>query len=475
MINPNAYPVGQQQQHVVLQPILNYQPQQVDMQHQPVQQQMQQIYNHQAVAMISPQILYTNATLVTPGQAAVAPQQAVTSPESSAGAPPPPGSPSEVVKRGRFRVTKGGKSLQNVLENASPIVSEQKEVVENVVSEHGSTSGEGAAPVQPDTSVKKKGRFLVKTASAAAVGTSSNTATSTAHPAVGGDASDTTSNPVVTETKNENRKADDSIEVSAVGDEQKSDNATNKPTELANVSTKKKGRFVVKTGGNMTTLLPATPQQETASLDGSISKQSVPSAVSTITNSFPVADASLSTSTQTHPIAAPPYQIHTIYASQIANPVAVNMSMPISNMQPGQTLGAVDMNGNYVLVSAPVMAPQSLHLAQPTQPVIASHSTSAPLQTTPLQPGGTTNPGSQQQPLGQSSASAPEAQIQKKPASIPKAPKPSDGARPSIGGRLFGTVGVGKVLHYLESVRLEVVEADKSLASLQSENRILVC
>lgn len=144
-------------------------------------------------------------------------------------------------------------------------------------------------------------------------------------------------------------------------------------------------------------------------------------------------------------------------------------------MQPGQTLGAVDMNGNYVLVSAPVMAPQSLHLAQPTQPVIASHSTSAPLQTTPLQPGGTTNPGSQQQPLGQSSASAPEAQIQKKPASIPKAPKPSDGARPSIGGRLFGTVGVGKVLHYLESVRLEVVEADKSLASLQSENRILVC
>jgi hypothetical protein len=109
MINPNAYPVGQQQQHVVLQPILNYQPQQVDMQHQPVQQQMQQIYNHQAVAMISPQILYTNATLVTPGQAAVAPQQAVTIPESSAGAPPPPGSPSEVVKRGRFRVTKGRK------------------------------------------------------------------------------------------------------------------------------------------------------------------------------------------------------------------------------------------------------------------------------------------------------------------------------------------------------------------------------
>ena len=43
-----------------------------------------------------------------------------------------------------------------------------------------------------------------------------------------------------------------------------------------------------------------------------------------------------------------------------------------------------------------------------------------------------------------------------------------------MNGRLLGTGGVGKVLHYLESVRLEVVEADRSLASLLSDNRFLV-
>jgi len=40
-------------------------------------------------------------------------------------------------------------------------------------------------------------------------------------------------------------------------------------------------------------------------------------------------------------------------------------------------------------------------------------------------------------------------------------------------GRLIGTGGVGKVLHYLDTLRSEVVEADRSMASLQSDNRFL--
>jgi len=41
-------------------------------------------------------------------------------------------------------------------------------------------------------------------------------------------------------------------------------------------------------------------------------------------------------------------------------------------------------------------------------------------------------------------------------------------------GRMIGGGGVGKVLHYLETMRTEVVEADRCITSLQSDNRFLV-
>ena len=43
-----------------------------------------------------------------------------------------------------------------------------------------------------------------------------------------------------------------------------------------------------------------------------------------------------------------------------------------------------------------------------------------------------------------------------------------------MNGRMIGGGGVGKVLHYLDTMRTEVVEADRCIASLQSDNRFLV-
>lgn len=40
-------------------------------------------------------------------------------------------------------------------------------------------------------------------------------------------------------------------------------------------------------------------------------------------------------------------------------------------------------------------------------------------------------------------------------------------------GRMIGGGGVGKVLHYIDTMRTEVVEADRCIASLQSDNRFL--
>ena len=68
---------------------------------------------------------------------------------------------------------------------------------------------------------------------------------------------------------------------------------------------------------------------------------------------------------------------------------------------------------------------------------------------------------------------------------VPKAqvPRPArvagtSGSWPRGGknGRMIGSAGggVGKVLHYLDTLRTEVVEADRSLTSLSSDNRFLV-
>eukprot|EP00804_Cyclotella_cryptica_P021388 CCRYP_016781-RA/>CCRYP_016781-RA protein AED:0.03 eAED:0.03 QI:59/0.5/0.33/1/0.5/0.33/3/1674/1013 len=493
IINPSAYPIGHQQQQVMLQPVLSYQPQQ-QMLHS------QGMYTQQPVPMLQSPILYTNATLVSSCQTVIAPSsQEITNLEFSTAVVPPPGSPSEVVKRGRFRVTKGGKSLKNAIENESSNESNARnELFENAsvnvpVEQNASAGVEFFPPVQADASVKKKGRFVVKTAAAAAATTSNKTAKSTAiapgdfsanevttHSCLSNGTQSTKGNIVV----EDGNKTDGFGKVSGAGDENNSMNSAyasmvnegtaNKPADPPIVSTKKKGRFVVKTGGNAAFSLPAAAPQEAASVDGSLSKHNIPSVVSTVTNSFQAADALLNSSSVPNPnIATTSHQSQqTAFASQVANPLTANVSVPISNIHPAQTFGfgALDVNGHFLLVSAPVMAPNP---NAPSTQSVPSHSTSNTILS-----GIGANLGHQPQQSSQRHPTSlpQENPKQKKPTSIPKAPRLAENTapnKPQGAGRLFGTVGVGKVLHYLESVRLEVVEADRSLASLQSENRIL--
>jgi len=147
----------------------------------------------------------------------------------------------------------------------------------------------------------------------------------------------------------------------------------------------------------------------------------------------------------------------------------INNATPISNVQATQPVGAYDMNGNFVLVSAPIIAPPNQNTQQATQ---SNHVNLASIPTQSINTASQPNHSTARLPALYS----PDVQKQKKLVSVPKAPRPTEHAasRPTIGSRIFGTTGVGKVLHHLESVRLEVIEADKSLSSLQSDYRILV-
>jgi hypothetical protein len=70
-----------------------------------------------------------------------------------------------------------------------------------------------------------------------------------------------------------------------------------------------------------------------------------------------------------------------------------------------------------------------------------------------------------------------ESVTSKKAAPSTNRPPGSSGSNWSFGcksGRLIGTGGVGKALHFLDTLRSEVLEADRSIVSLQSDNKLLV-
>ena len=451
------------QQHV-LQPILNYQP--------PQQIQSQGMYK--PVSMVQTPVLYANAVTAPPGQNAMNP---ATQPSPVAvntelpAVAAPPGSPTEVVKRGRFRVTKGGKSSCNLSETISPSdVSGRKELTDNVSgSEHTSTGLETATAPSDTSLTKKKGRFVVKSGAGGNQTVKPNAVS-------GEEVSDKkVQNPDGVEKNNacDSKAGEIPAEVLAVIGEDSNtvpsvkqttnDTAGSKPNDPSSAPSvpKKKGRFVVKKGATTARSSTPPPLHDALSLDGSTSKQSIPTVVSTITNGFQ--DQSAVPMNQNSNTAAPLYQMQQpqVFVQPVANSVAANLSVPFANVQNSQAVGAYDINGNFVFVSAPIIAPQNY----PPQP-INQHP-----------PPSSANTATQPQPsISQQVPPTPDAPKPKKVTTNPKIPRQTEAAahRHSIGGRIFGTTGVGKVLHHLESVRLEVIEADKSIASLQSENKILV-
>ena len=417
-------------------------------------------------------LLFANAAPVPAGQTVINPATQTTSSVTMNAEPSviaaPPGSPTEVVKRGRFRVTKGGKSSSNLNETVSPNdVSSRKELADNAPSEHASTGIEVATAQSDASMTKKKGRFVVKS------GAGGN---QTTKPSVtsGGEGSDkVTENPTTSEKSDacDGKSGGVPAEVLAVVGENQNvappakltvgDAAVSKLNDTNSVP-KKKGRFVVKKGPTTVRSSSPPPSHDASSLDGSTSKQSIPTVVSTLTNGFQ--DPSVVLINQKTNTTAPLYQMQQpqVFVQPVSNTVAAN-SVPFTNIQNSQAVGAYDLNGNFVLVSTPIITTQNF----PPQPINPQPSPSSANITTQHQQ------STSHQPPPAPDALAP---TPKKHQVKPKAPRQTETAahRHSIGGRLFGTTGVGKVLHHLESVRLEVIEADKSIATLQSENKLLV-
>lgn len=483
--NPNQIMQQQQQQQPVL---TNYQPQMMTAE-QMAQNMQQQMYQQPMATMQGVPVMYQNAQ--TPSN------QSIPSQTDSA-----PGSPSDVVKRGRFRVSKGAKSLKNLVEaaasdvNATSDTDATKNTVCGINKEH-----EHATPVPPPAAEgKKKGRFIVKTGGSP-VGAPGGgkppvpvpkapEATNAKSPVAAESASKPKTEQTLevkdtTKPTSKKEAADDNPTVEKLPRKNSFDSAASsvagtapKPTQAdATSSTKKKGRFVVKTGGNATdgTVIASASgggnvvcghvQQHS---DGSINPAISPT------------PSMLSTSYQ--PQQQMPTQQYVQPTQQLTGTIPMPMAMPAAPMpsvSSTQTLGLVDVNGQIMVVSAPILAAPTLNLQQTPQP-LPQQSMSNGMQIgvqsqlhLPSQVPIPAEVNQQQQPQTQQPRVGKEAltSTTKKPA-IPV--KPSVGTRGAPNGRLLGAGGVGKVLHYLDSVRHEVVEAESRLTTLQTDNRFLV-
>ncbi|KAL9180663.1 hypothetical protein ACHAXT_011116 [Thalassiosira profunda] len=350
------------------------------------------------------------------------------------------------VKKGRFMVKKGA-SAKDVQQAKTGKDATGEPTNQSPKGKGGDGPGEDAAlsPPPADTITKKKGRFLVKTGNSTqnlaameqeGAGDSSNVAELGSKPSG------------AAEVETEKCKPGDGGET-----------VQRRPSLL-----KKKGRFVVKTGGTGSATNSPRPKPSSAGGSATNSPRPMPpsaeaarNALGGISQHFPFAPAN----------PQGPY-------------AAANLPL-----QPGVAMATpmLDANGQMVLVSIaqPMQQP-------PLQPQLPPAQLQAPPQfvSPPVQGSAPTPPppaASDAQPVPR-----PRALTDERSQSVPVAAK-SNIPRPirapgSSGsgnwanlkggkGRMVGGGGVGKVLHYLDTLRSEVVDADKSIVSLHSDNRFL--
>ena len=331
---------------------------------------------------------------------------------------------------------------------------------------------------------QKKGRFLVKTgASAANLQAVEKDATSSA--LEGGQEK--------TEVEIEKTKGkagdgsivtDQSVAIVAGGSRRNSACSSLQGDSLSachqEVAMKKKGRFVVKTGGggNLTNSPGGTN-------NATMLAASLPDGAQNV-------DLSLPSNIQQPTIHQPNMQQPNYYAGNINIPLA---AIPAAN-------SLVDVNGQLMVVpnlsTFPLVQQTAQHLQQQQQipagqqPQFVNISAHIRAQSA-LSSIGSQVPPQQLQPLPnfsdapvqppQRASMADERSFESN--STPKAhtarpnrPAGNSGSNWSSlkgkNGRMIGGGGVGKMLHHLDTMRSEIVEADRSILSLQSDNRILV-
>ena len=450
----------QSQQHVINQQFLGQQPimfqqqmlpqqqfhQQQQQQQQGMQQQMYQP-QQQHVAMVQAPILYAAQSAAVPNPA----------PATSATGTPV----SKSVKKGRFRVVKPAKHDPNETGDS------QSEV---------STLSENPSDV---TKTKKKGRFLVKTKS---VSDASKLSPSTK-------GLSPTQESVADTDKSE---VDDAVSKGGSLPPQLAPSSDKVAGGANNV--KKKGRFRVKSRLNLADMeVSLAPDNKS---DGHIRRPSVSS----------TAEVTAEENAQAPGIAA------NTQVPQGMDGGNNNTFPQYTTFVPSMT--SYDVNNQVMMVSAPFLTSQNTsmpmmqtstqhsqmqqmyqHQVQvqqqqqqqqvpaaqhPVHNAVSSHPTGLPL-SNPNSPTPKTQPSQTQPhqvpllPHQQTRSGSP----------IPKRPTTSSaqtginsgtagwrGISGSKNGRLIGYGGVGKILHNLDCLRQEVLDADKSMSSLQSDNRL---
>jgi hypothetical protein len=481
--------LGQQQQNnIINQKFLGHQT--FSLQQQPImfQQQMipQQQFQQQSMQqqMYQPQLQHHAAMVQAPMLYAAQPAAVVSNPAPDVASAPTSlnNTPvSKAVKKGRFRVVKPAKQDPIEIGDGQSIVSSTSEAPTDFAATAVTT--------------KKKGRFLVKT-------TSVPDAPALVPP---------------TEAVADTEKSDSDDAVSKGGGlPPQLPPPDNRAAGANNV--KKKGRFRIKSGLNLADVESSLASDKA---DGHIRKpseetlQSVPklSSVSMGDNTVDEGTPSIASNTQLPDTAAnaqvpqvPQYTtfVPSMTSYDVNNQVmmvsapfvtAQNTAMPMmqTSLQQPQMQ---QMYQNQVQVQQQQQQQQlqqlhhhnhqQQHVSAAQQPVhnavASSHSLGLSL-SNPNSPIPKTEPSQTQPhqvpPLPQQARS--NSPIPKRPTTASAQTGTNSGAGSWRGisgsngknGRLIGCGGVGKILHNLDSLRQEILDADKSMTSLQSDNRCL--
>lgn len=378
------------------------------------------------------------------------------------------------VKKGRFVVSKKPSS-NNVTESTTKdgkICPQESDVsstkpikkIDNVKDATDKATNDQSKPNSPALKKnsgkkspipQKKGRFLVTTAASSAANLQAVEAAAKLAASIGQDK----------DVNGDSSSVDQSV---TKGDASRRGSLAD--NQVAEVATKKKGRFVVKTGGNLTN----SPGTNCTPPEAGIQQNGV----------------GTQTVQQQQPLPAN-IQMPAYFGN-------VNNNMPISGIVPTTSL-VQDVNGQIMVVSNvfpiceqniqqhnstqqqqqqqsqihQVYAPPVQNAITRVQSAISSIGSQAPQLLQPL-PNFTDAPARPQQvPTEDNPPPASKAHV-------PRASRPagSSGSNWSSlkgkNGRMIGGGGVGKVLHHLDTMRTEIVEADRTITSLQSDNRILV-
>lgn len=444
--------------------------QQFQQPHQPQQQQMYQPQLQQHVAMVQTPVLYT-------AQPAAVVSNVVAAPTSSATNTPV----SKAVKKGRFRVVKPVKQDPNEIGDGQSVIS--------TLSENPSEPA-----VAPAVTTKKKGRFLIRTKSVS-------------EPA--GKQLSPTKESVADAKKSE---TDDAVSKGGVLPPQQSSSSDKAVVGVNNV--KKKGRFRVKSGLNLADAEASVtsdkadshvrrPSEETLQ---SIPKITSLGEVTADENAVPIA-----TSAQV------PAPIANTQVPQGMDGSEGNINAPQQYATFIPSMTSYDVNSNVMMVSTPFLTAQnttmpmmqtSVQQSQIQQmyqhQVQVQQQQQQPQQVPPAQlPEQNVAPSSHPTGLPLSNPNSPNLRTQptKTQPHVPLLPQQARSSSPipkrqstasaqtstSFGsgswrgisgshgknGRLIGCGGVGKILHNMDSLRQEILDADKSITSLQSDNRLL--